>query len=105
MKILVDMNLSPRWAAALTDAGCPATHWSQIGQANATNLEILRYAAANDYIVLTHDLDFATILAFTRGEKPVSCSSGPRTSVPRLSSRKRFRHSAKRRPISKLVPS
>lgn len=70
MKILVDMNLSPRWVAALTDAGWLATHWSQIGQANATDLEILRYAAANDYIVLTHDLDFATILAFTRGEKP-----------------------------------
>lgn len=70
MRILVDMNLSPRWAAALTGAGWPASHWSQIGQANATDLEIVRYAAANDYIVLTHDLDFATILAFTRGGKP-----------------------------------
>ncbi len=28
------------------------------------------YARANDYIVLTHDLDFGTILAATRGTGP-----------------------------------
>jgi len=28
------------------------------------------YARANDYIVLTHDLDFGAILAATHGEKP-----------------------------------
>lgn len=27
-------------------------------------------AAANDYVVLTHDLDFGAILAATQGEKP-----------------------------------
>jgi predicted nuclease of predicted toxin-antitoxin system len=28
------------------------------------------YTRANDYIVLTHDLDFGAILAATHGEKP-----------------------------------
>ena len=28
------------------------------------------FAAANDYVVLTHDLDFSAILATTHGEKP-----------------------------------
>jgi predicted nuclease of predicted toxin-antitoxin system len=30
----------------------------------------MAYASANDYIVLTHDLDFGAILAATQGEKP-----------------------------------
>lgn len=70
MKFVVDMNLSPRWAATLTNAGWHAKHWSEIGRADATDAEILEYAAANDYVVLTHDLDFGTILAITHGSKP-----------------------------------
>ncbi len=30
----------------------------------------MAYAAANEYVVPTHDLDFGAILAVTRGEKP-----------------------------------
>ncbi|HZY61153.1 MAG TPA: DUF5615 family PIN-like protein [Edaphobacter sp.] len=30
----------------------------------------MAYANANDYVVVTHDLDFSAILAATQGEKP-----------------------------------
>ena len=30
----------------------------------------MTFAMANDYVVLTHDLDFSAILAATQGEKP-----------------------------------
>ena len=30
----------------------------------------MTYANTNDYVVLTHDLDFSAILAATQGEKP-----------------------------------
>lgn len=70
MKLLVDMNLSPRWIRVLTDARIDATHWSSLGPANAPDSEIMRYASAHDYVVLTHDLDFSAILAATHGEKP-----------------------------------
>ncbi len=70
MKLLVDMNLSPRWIDFLTDAGIEAAHWSTIGAANAPDLVIMAYASTNDYAVLTHDLDFSAILAATHGEKP-----------------------------------
>jgi predicted nuclease of predicted toxin-antitoxin system len=33
-------------------------------------VKIMAYARANDYVVLTHDLDFAAILAATQGKKP-----------------------------------
>ena len=31
MKLLVDMNLSPRWIAALTGAGIETVHWPALG--------------------------------------------------------------------------
>jgi predicted nuclease of predicted toxin-antitoxin system len=70
MKVLVDMNLSPRWIEVLVDAGVPAVHWSSVGAHNAPDPEIMAYAAAHNYVVLTHDLDFSAILAATHGEKP-----------------------------------
>jgi predicted nuclease of predicted toxin-antitoxin system len=70
MKLLVDMNLSPRWVNLLTGAGIEATHWSALGAANASDTIIMDFARANDYVVLTHDLDFSAILAATHGDKP-----------------------------------
>ena len=70
MKLLVDMNLSPRWIGLLRDSGVDAVHWSVVGKINASDAEIMAYAMMNDCIVLTHDLDFSAILAATQGEKP-----------------------------------
>jgi predicted nuclease of predicted toxin-antitoxin system len=70
MKLLVDMNLSPRWVKLLAAAGIEAAHWSGIGAANAPDSEIMAFAKANGYVVLTHDLDFSAILAATQGDKP-----------------------------------
>ena len=70
MKLLVDMNLSPRWLGVLFEAGIEAAHWSMLGAQNAPDSEIMAYARVNGYVVLTHDLDFSAILAATQGEKP-----------------------------------
>ena len=70
MKLLVDMNLSPRWISALAAAGFESMHWSTLGARNAPDIEIMAFAAANDFVVLTHDLDFGSILAATQGKKP-----------------------------------
>ncbi len=70
MKLLVDMNLSPNWVSVLRDSGWEATHWSAVGQSDARDSAIMSYAAANDYVVMTHDLDFGAILAATQGRKP-----------------------------------
>ena len=70
MKLIVDMNLSPRWVSMLADSGFEATHWSSLGANNTPDSEIMAYARANDCVVLTNDLDFSAILAATHGEKP-----------------------------------
>ncbi len=70
MKLLVDMNLSPRWVETLAASGIEAEHWSSIGIATASDAQIMAHAAAEDCVVLTHDLDFGSILAATKGRKP-----------------------------------
>ena len=70
MKLLIDMNLSPRWVRFLQEYGVEAEHWSTVGSANAPDTEIMSHARANDCVVLTHDLDFGAILAATHGQKP-----------------------------------
>ena len=70
MKLLVDMSLSPRWVILLAGAGIEAARGSTLGSKNAPDSEIMASARANDYVVLTHDLDFGAILAATHGEKP-----------------------------------
>jgi predicted nuclease of predicted toxin-antitoxin system len=70
IKILVDMNLSPRWIGLLQQERFVAIHWSALGVADAPDTEIMSFAADNGYVVLTQDLDFGAILAATRGERP-----------------------------------
>ena len=70
MKLLVDMNLSPRWASFLAASKVEAVHWSRVGAVRAPDTEIMAYAREHGYIVLTHDLDFSAILAATGGTKP-----------------------------------
>jgi predicted nuclease of predicted toxin-antitoxin system len=70
MKLLIDMNLSPRWVDVLGDGGFEAAHWSTVGRKDAPDPEIMAYARANDFVVLTHDLDFGAILASTQGDRP-----------------------------------
>lgn len=70
MKILIDMNLSPEWAPVLRDAGIDSEHWSALGAADSPDQSILEFAAANDMIVLTNDLDFGAALAAANLDKP-----------------------------------
>jgi predicted nuclease of predicted toxin-antitoxin system len=70
MKLLVDMNLSPRWVGLLAEVGLESIHWSTVGKANTRDTEIMAWAAANGYTVLTYDLDFGAILAATQNVGP-----------------------------------
>jgi predicted nuclease of predicted toxin-antitoxin system len=70
IKIIVDMNLPPRWVPVLKAEGWDAVHWSSVGSAGAPDAEIMRYAKDGGYLVLTHDLDFGAILAATGGDAP-----------------------------------
>ena len=70
MNILIDMNLSPRWALFLCQHGHHAQHWSQLGDPRAPDRDIMAYAEDRNYVVLSNDLDFSAILASIRSNKP-----------------------------------
>ena len=70
MKFIVDMYLSPKWVEVLVKAGWQAAHWSTVGAPDAADEVLMQWAADNDSIVLTHDLDFGTMLSATQAAKP-----------------------------------
>jgi predicted nuclease of predicted toxin-antitoxin system len=70
VRLLVDMNLSPTWAARLAQAGYEAVHWSAIGAPTTPDEEILAWARDQSFVVITNDLDFSAILAATAGRAP-----------------------------------
>ncbi len=70
MRVLLDMNMSPRWIAVLEAEGHEVVHWSTMGDPAATDEEVMNVARAGDFVVLTHDLDFTTILATSKANKP-----------------------------------
>jgi len=70
VKVLIDMNLSPDWVPILQRCGWEAVHWSTVGDPRASDRAIMDWAVANGCVVLTHDLDFATVLALTHATGP-----------------------------------
>ncbi len=63
MILLVDVNLSPLWIPYFERHGVAAVYWLNAGRRDAPDSEILEYAAAHGYVVMTHDLDFGGMLA------------------------------------------
>ncbi|MDP2765949.1 MAG: DUF5615 family PIN-like protein [Candidatus Methanoperedens sp.] len=70
MRFLVDMALSPKTVDFLKDNGYEAVRANELGMAKSKDREIFDYAAKNEMIVLTADLDFGNILAHVMSDKP-----------------------------------
>ncbi|MCB0530030.1 MAG: DUF5615 family PIN-like protein [Saprospiraceae bacterium] len=70
MNILLDMNISPEWVLWFRQAGFNCRHWSDVGMPSAKDADILSWALSNQYVVVTHDLDFGAILAATAAHAP-----------------------------------
>jgi predicted nuclease of predicted toxin-antitoxin system len=70
MRILIDMNLPPRWVGFFTDLGIDSLHWSTVGNIKAPDFELLQWARQNNCIVFTHDLDFGVLLSLTQEGGP-----------------------------------
>ena len=70
MRLLVDMNLTPRWVSYLMTGGHDAVHWSSLGPLTARDAQICDWARLHRFVVVTNDLDFPQILAHTREAAP-----------------------------------
>jgi predicted nuclease of predicted toxin-antitoxin system len=70
MKLVVDVNLPPKWVELLATRGIEAVHWSQVGDLRATDSTIMKWARDGGYVVLTSDLDFSAMLATSGAAGP-----------------------------------
>jgi predicted nuclease of predicted toxin-antitoxin system len=70
MKLLIDMNLSPKWVEFLEGSGFEALHWCDAGPVNASDSTIMEFAREARFVILTHDLDIGASWPRREGTRP-----------------------------------
>lgn len=70
LRFLADMNISPLTVTALHAAGWEIIRVSTVLPATAPDREILAWARQEARVVVTHDLDFSTLLALSGYDRP-----------------------------------
>lgn len=82
VRVLLDMNLSPDWVPFLRAAGFDGVHWSSVGDARASDAQIMEWARVNSYVLFTHDMDFGALLAATRAKGPSVIQARVKNTMP-----------------------
>jgi predicted nuclease of predicted toxin-antitoxin system len=70
VKIVTDKDLGTDRIVCLPLGGHEVVHWSAVGAQDDDDASIMRWAAANETVVLTADLDFGTLLAASKAPWP-----------------------------------
>jgi predicted nuclease of predicted toxin-antitoxin system len=70
VKFLLNMNIPPALGPMLAAQGHPCRHARDVGLARASDSAILAEARANAECVITHDLDYGQLLAFSGDSAP-----------------------------------
>jgi predicted nuclease of predicted toxin-antitoxin system len=70
MKFLVDMSISPKTVEFLRKQGYEAVRVIDMGMAKYRDEEILGYAIEKGMVLITTDLDFGNIFAYTKSKRP-----------------------------------
>jgi predicted nuclease of predicted toxin-antitoxin system len=70
IRLLADMNISPKSVFALENQGWDIVRVSQLLPAAALDEEILEFARKENRTVITQDLDFSALLALGGHDRP-----------------------------------
>jgi predicted nuclease of predicted toxin-antitoxin system len=81
MKLLVDMNLSPRWVPFLAASQLQAVHWSTVGPVKATDTDIMAHAREHGHVVLKNISTSARFWRRLMEQSRVWCRSDPMISA------------------------
>lgn len=77
MKFLLNMNVPRGLGGIFAEHGHACRHAGDVGLARASDVEVMEAARAHDEVIVTHDLDYGHLLAFS-GE------TGPSVIILRL---------------------
>jgi predicted nuclease of predicted toxin-antitoxin system len=70
VKFLLNMNIAPGLGAMLVSTGHESRHAADIGMSQASDATILAEAKSRQECVITHDLDYGQLLAFSGDSAP-----------------------------------
>jgi predicted nuclease of predicted toxin-antitoxin system len=70
MKFLLDVGISPRLGKLLTANNHTYRYLPDFYSNKTSDADILEIAIENQEVVITHDLDFGSLLAFSRKSQP-----------------------------------
>lgn len=70
MKLLLNMNLPRDLCEPLAKLGCECAHVRDLGMSSSDDEQIVRHARASGQTILTHDLDYGDLLAFSGESGP-----------------------------------
>lgn len=70
MRFLLNMNVPRELGRRLTAKGHECRHSGDIGMTQASDVAIMEKARANKEIIVTHDLDYGHLLAFSGEPEP-----------------------------------
>ena len=70
MRLLADMNISPKTVDALQQQGWDIIRVSEVLATDASDEEILGFAREQGRVVITQDLDFSALLALGGHDRP-----------------------------------
>jgi predicted nuclease of predicted toxin-antitoxin system len=96
MRLLIDMNLTPRWVPYLISAGHESAHWSDLGVCDAPDDAICEFARVRGFVLITNDLASDARLhkggeaSTTRSQTPQAANLRISTSAPLLTANSAF---------------
>jgi predicted nuclease of predicted toxin-antitoxin system len=70
MKFLLNMNVPPALGAMLASEGHECRHVADLGMSQASDVAVLAEAKGQEECVITHDLDYGQLLAFSGDSAP-----------------------------------
>ena len=70
MQFLVDENMALSYAKTLRSLGYVAVHVAEVDLTSTEDTDIVAYAIANGYSIITFDLDFTRIVALSQKSFP-----------------------------------
>lgn len=70
MKFLLNMNIRREMIAPLQERGHICRHVGDIGMSRAKDIDIVAEAKRTGEVILTHDLDYGHLLAFSGDHAP-----------------------------------